>query len=147
MMPTAARMTGLVLFGVLAWLVSEQVKPLFPDGTNFGRFSEYNALIGMVCGWVVMGPRAGEGRGGAVGGGITTTVAVLFWGLLLHSIAEMLRLSLRKHYDGPVEAVVGVIQLAIEYVILIGTVPVMGTLFVGGIISGAICGWVARRWR
>lgn len=146
MMPTAARMAGAVVFGILAWFVSELVKPLMEEGTSFGLFSQYNAIIGILCGWVIMGPRASGGNKEAIGGGLTTSIALMFWGLVIYSIVEMITLSMRMHYDGPVEAVVGIFQLAIEYGVMIATPEVIGTMIVGGMLGGMLCGWVARRW-
>jgi len=145
-MPTAARMAGAVVFGILAWFISEMVKPLMPDGTDFGRFSEYNIMIGILSGWIVMGTRSNEGSRAAVGGGLTTAIAMMFWGLLIYSVVEMIKLSFRKHYPGPVEAVVGVFELGFEYGTMIATPSIIGTLLVCGAIGGAFCSWVAQRW-
>jgi len=145
-MPTASKLIAAVIFAALAWFTSELIKPLMPEGTPLAWFSQGNALIGAACGWIVMGPRAGEGLRASIGGGLTTAAAMVFWGLLIHSIVEMIKLSLRKHYDGPVEAVIGAFQLALDFGKTIATPDVIITLVVGGILGGWLTEWVARRW-
>lgn len=145
-MPSAGRFVGAVFFGFIAWYVSELFKPSMPEGTNFGNFSEYNAVIGIVLGWVMLGLRSHGSRNSSISAGLTTSVAVLFWGVLIHSTLEMLKLSMRKRYDGPVEAVVGVFQLMIEYVVMMATPEIIIVLFVGGLLTGMLSGWAERRW-
>lgn len=146
-MPTAGRFVGAVLFGFIAWYVSELYKPLMPEGTNFGNFSEYNAVLGIVVGWVMLGLRAHPDRNASVGAGLTTAFALLFWGLLIHGIVEMLKLSLRKRYDGAGEAVIGVFQLMMKYAMMMATPEIIVTLFVGGMLAGSLSGWAQRRWK
>jgi hypothetical protein len=146
-MPTASRLFGAIFYAALTWYVSELFKPLMPEGTNFGRFSEYNALIGLVCGWVYMGLRYGNKTSSAIGSGLTTMFTTLFWVLLLNAIREMIRLSLRKQYDGPVDAVVGVFQLMIKFGQMLLTPEIIITLLLAGAVGGIISGWASRRWR
>ena len=145
-MPSAGRFVGALFFGFIAWYVSELFKPLMPEGTSFGRFSEFNSVIGIVLGWMMLGLRSHANRNTSISAGLTTAVAVLFWGLLIHSVIEMLKLSLRKRYDGPVEAVVGVFQLMIKYTIMMATPEIIGVLVIGGILTGMLSGWAERRW-
>lgn len=145
-MPSAGRAVGAALFAILVWFVSEQFKPLMPEGTAFGRFSEFNALFGFVLGWLMMGPRAHPNTSASITSGITATVAIVFWVLLAHSIIEMLKLSLRKRYDGPVEAVVAVFQLMIKYGMMMATPEILGTLFIGGIAIAVVSGRAERRF-
>ena len=146
MMPTAARMAGAVFFGILAWLISEMVKPLMPEGTGFGLFSEYNIAIGVLAGWIVMGTRADDGNRVAIGGGLTTSFAMMFWGLLIYSIIKMVKESLRMHYKGPVEAVIGTCRRICNKNLMLATPQIIGVVLIGGGLGGAFCGWVARRW-
>lgn len=145
-MPTAGRFVGAILFGLIAWSISELFKPLLPDGTNFGSFSEYNSVIGIVVGWVMLGLRAHPHRNASIGAGLTTAVSVLFWGLLIHAVIEMLKLSLRKRYDGAGEAVIAVFQLMAKYAVMMLTPEILIVLLGGGMLAGAISGWAERRW-
>ena len=144
---TAAKLVGAVLFAILAWFTSEEIKPLFPEGFDPGRFSEVNALVGLGVGWVVVGSRAGRGLASGISAGLTGVVALVFWGLLVNCTYEMLRLSLRKQYDGPVEAVVGVFQLMMENLLLMINPTVIGMLIVGGMIAGLLVELTGRSFR
>ncbi len=146
-MPTAAKLVAAILWGVLAWYVSQLIKPLFPEGTDLGFYAEVNAVIGVAMGWQVAGKRAGTTWAGAISYGLTATVAVVFWGLFLHSFAEMVRMSTRKLYDGPVDAVVGVFALMAEYGTLMLDTTVIGTLVIGGVLAGLLTEWTARNFR
>jgi len=140
-------MAGAIVFAILAWILSELVKPLLPEGLNVGNFSEYNIIIGIICGWVVMGPRAIGGYAEALGGGVTTSIVMLAWGLLIYSVIEMVKQSFRMHYKGPIEAVVGIFEIGFGYGAMLGTVGFITTLIAGGALCGLACGWVAKRWK
>jgi len=145
-MPSAIRLAGLVIFALMAWVVSEQIAAVLPEGATDSTFPKFNALLGGVLGWVFMNPRVAERASGPIGAGITAVVAILIWGLMLHSIREMIKLALRKHYDGPVEAVIGVFQLMIDYGFQIATPTIIITVLLFGIVGGLICSGVAKRW-
>ncbi len=146
-MPTAAKVVAAILFAALAWVTSEMIKPLFPDERNVGRFSEVNAVIGLFVGWIVAGSRAKTTLANAVSYGLTATVALVFWSLLLQSFGEMIRFSLNKRYDGPAEAVIGVFSLMYEYGMLMAELHVIATLVIGGILAGLITEFFGRRFR
>jgi len=146
-MPTAAKLVAAILFAALGWYVSELIKPLFPEERNVGRFSEVNAVIGLFVGWVVAGSRARTTWVNAVSYGLTATVALVFWGLLLHSFGEMIRMSLNKRYDGPAEAVIGVFALMYDYGMMMAEVHVIVTLVVGGVVAGLVTEYFGRRFR
>lgn len=144
-MPTFARLVAAVLFAALAWWTSELIKPLMPDEKPMGIFSELNAAIGLVMGWRVQGARAGRGYNAAIGISLTTIAAIVFWGLLLNSTIVMVQLSLRKAYDGAVEAVVGVVDLMAVHGQIMLDATVIGTLVVGGLVAGMVTEWASRR--
>jgi len=145
-MPTAARLVAAVSFAGLAYLVSGMIVPLLPDGTQTGMFGVINAIAGFICGWKIMGPRAGHGLRGAIGGGLTTTVAMVVLALFIHASSEMVKLSLRKAYKGATEAVVAVFEIGLDFAVLIATPEVIGTLFFGGILAGLVANAADKRW-
>jgi hypothetical protein len=145
-MPTAAKLTAAVLWGALAWYVSQLMIPLFPEGTDVGWFAEFNAGVGILSGWIVAGKRAGTTWSGAVSYGLTTTFALVFWALFLLSFNEMIGNSLRKLYDGPVEALVGVFAIMVEHGQLLLFPNILGTLAVGGVLAAFVTEWVGRRY-
>jgi hypothetical protein len=145
-MPTAAKLVAAIAWAALAWWASELIKPYFPDGRDLGRFSEVNALFGLVMGWRMAGPRVGLGWWAAVGNGFTTTLALVVMGVFLHCFAEMIRFSLRRMFDGPVEALVDIFRLMVEYLVMMARTDVIAVLLVGGILAGLVAEWAGRRW-
>lgn len=145
-MPTTARLVGAITLAALAWYVSTLIVPLLPEGRDIGFFVEINTVIGLMCGWTVMGSRAGEGISNAIGFGLTGAAALMFWGLFLHSSGEMIRKSLRKNYDGPMEAVVSVFEMMVEFGQMIATPQVFITVLVGGVVAGLITEFFGSRY-
>ena len=145
-MPTAARLTGAILFGALAWYASGLIVPRFPEGTDLGYFVVVNTVIGVLCGWRLAGPRAGGGYVDAFGTGVTTTVALVLLALFTNSLVVMIENSLRKFYDTPVEAVVAIFELMLEHGQLMATPLILGTLAIGGVVAGLGTEFVGRRY-
>ncbi|MFQ6548510.1 TrgA family protein [Aestuariibius sp. 2305UL40-4] len=114
-MPTAGRLMGAIAFAALAFYLSELYKPLMPEDANPGRLSEINALVGALVGWVIAGKRAGSGTRSAIGYGLTTAAAVIFWCLFVHAFNEMIDRALQVSYNGGMEAVVAVFDLMLEF--------------------------------
>lgn len=146
-MPTAAKLFAALAFALLAFFVAEILKPHMPEGTQFGNFSFYCALIGLVAGWRVMGPAAGRGKWEAVNAGIRTSAVMLAIALLVFSIYQMLVLAFRKSYDGPMEAVVGIFGVGVDYFLQVLAWDVIAVLVVGGGLAGLLSEWAARRWK
>lgn len=146
-MPTAARLVAAIAYAAVAYLASESFKPLLPEGTKIGYLSEINAFIGLLCGWFIMGRLVGPRHGNILAMGFRSTASMLFYILLFHSLWQMLRLSMRLHYDGPMDAVIGVFEQAYEYGIMVVTsVEVMAILLIGGAIGAYLANWINRRW-
>ncbi len=146
-MPTAPKLVAAVFFAALGYFLADLIKPLLPEGKPYTWFSPSLAALGLLIGWRFTGYRIGRGLGGAVGIGLSTAFLLAFWGLLLFSGAEMLRLSLRKAYDGPVEAIRGVIEISVNYVLMIAPHPdVIGAWIVGCIAGGVLTRMAAARW-
>lgn len=145
-MPTAAKMVAALAFAALAWIVSDMVVPLLSEGTPVGRLHIVNAALGGLMGWRVMGPRVGEGLVRAFGVGVSTVAATLFWCLLAWGGHAMVKNSTRMLYDGPVEALLDMSGLMIEYLLLIATVPIIATMLLGALIGSSLSELASRRW-
>lgn len=146
-MPTAAKLVAAILFGALAWFVSELVRPLFPEGTNLGRFALYNAMIGGVVGWGMAGARARTTWPNAVAYGLTAAAAMVASGLIIYSLLKMVRQSTRRVYEGPMEAMVDVVRIMVEDAGKYLAQPdILVTLAVGGVVAGLITEWVGRNY-
>ncbi|MCU0856746.1 MAG: TrgA family protein [Rhodobacteraceae bacterium] len=146
-MPTAGKLIGAILFAALAYFVSDLVKPLLPEGTQVGLMSPINAFFGLVMGWRIMGRGAGNGYVSAMGYGLTTMVATVFWCLLLWGGYEMTRRAMRLYYDGPVEALQEMTILMADYARTAVTDPtVVGAAIAGSLFAAAVTEFFARRW-
>ncbi len=146
-MPTAAKLVAALAFAFLGFVTAEFIKPLMPEGTQFGYFSPYCAAVGGLCGWFVMGSLASEQSRRTWESGIRTTVTMVFWCVLGLSIYEMTLQSMKLRYDGPIAALQGMFEIALEYLVIMVNAAVLGTLFVGGLIAAHLTRWAAQRWR
>jgi hypothetical protein len=146
-MPTAARLFAAICLAILGFIVSEQIKGLMPEATAFGIFSMLNAGIGAICGWVIVGSRGGRGWSAGISNGFTGTVAMVIAGLGVQAINEMVALSMKHRYDGPVEAFVAVFEIGIKYGGIMLDTGVITTLLIGAIATGIITEIGARNYR
>ncbi len=145
-MPTAGKLIGAALFAALAWYVSGLIVPLLPEGTPTGMLAPVNAFFGLIMGWRLMGPRAGDGFVSATGIGITTGIAIIFWCLLTWGGYEMYQRSIRLLYDGPFEALQDMANLMLEYGALAATPMNILVMFVGSLVAAWITDFFAQRW-
>lgn len=146
-MPTAARLFAALGFAAVAFFASEIYKSYMPDGLNVGMLTLVNSIVGFLSGWLVMGRLAGRGYFWATSNGLRTAFVVVFYVLIIWSLYEMLRRSLRKIYDGPMEALKAMTELMSEYVVLGLTDPQVAiTLVVGGALAACFAEWGARRF-
>jgi hypothetical protein len=146
-MPTAAKLVAALAFALVGYLAANAVKPVMPEGTQFGWFSELTAGIGVLCGWIVMGGLTGRSYGEAAASGLRVSVTIVFWALLGFSIYEMVLRSTKLRYDGPMEALLAVFALMLDYGSVLGTAAIIGILAIGGILAGIAAEWAGRRWK
>jgi hypothetical protein len=146
-MPTAAKLFAAFAFAALAFFAAEVFKPHMSEGTQFGAFVPISALIGLVSGWRVMGPAAGQGNWMAVNNGIKTAACMLVLALVVFSIEGMLVLAFRRAYDGPMEAIIGIFGVGVDYLLRVLAWDVLAVLLIGGALGGLLSEWAARRWR
>jgi len=146
-MPDGASLTAALCLAVIAFVVSGQIMPLMPEGTDFGYFTYVNMAIGVLSGWIVMGKRAGKGITAAINNGLTGVVSMVFWGLFVQGCNEMVRLAMRNRYDGPFEAIFAVFEIGYEYAVTIAVPNVIVTLLIGSVIAGLATEYAWRSWR
>ena len=143
-MPDAPRLVAALCLAALGGVVSWQVMGLLPERADFGWFVPLNMGIGALCGWIVMGPRRGHGLTHAINNGITGVAALVFWGLAVQGTFEMVRLAMRKRYDGPFDALGGAVELAISYAALLLDPAILLTLLAGALLSGLATAYAGR---
>ncbi len=146
-MPTGGRLFSAVALGILAFIVSGQVMPLMPEGTDFGMFTYVNIAAGLVMGWVVMGPRTGRGILTGITNGLTGMLAMMFWCLFIYGALEMFSRAMDRRYDGPFESVIAIFELGFEYGAMIFVQNIVVTLLVGGVLAGLAGEFAAKRFR
>jgi len=146
-MPTAARLMAAICLAVVAYVISEMVKPLMPESTDFGYFVPLNIVLGILVGWIVMGRRAGRGTTSAINNGLTGVFVLMLWGVGIQAANEMVRLAMRNRYDGPFEAIIDTFQIGAEFAMIIATVPIGVTLVIAAVLSGLVTEFAGNRWR
>ncbi|SPJ28747.1 TrgA family protein [Falsiruegeria mediterranea] len=146
-MPDAARLVAALSLALIAFIVSGLVMPLMPEGMDFGYFTWVNVGLGVICGWVVMGKRAGRGMTPAINNGVTGVLALLFWGLFVQGAYEMFRQAMRNRFDGPFEALGAIFTIGFDYGLTIMVPSIIWTLLVGGVLAGLATEFAWRQWR
>ena len=146
-MPDAARLTAAICLALIAFIVSGQVMPLLPEGTDFGYFTWVNVVLGLLCGWIIMGKRAGRGTTAAINNGITGVVALVFWALFVQGTYEMFRLAMRNRFGGPFEALASIFTIGMDYGLIILVPNILVTLLVGAILAGFATDYSKSKWR
>lgn len=146
-MPTAAKLVAALCFAAVGWLAANAFVPQLGETPNEGAFREITALIGFACGWRVMGSLVGQGYADAVGSGLRTVVTLVFFALLGFSTYLMIGESMKMRYDGPMDAILGVFELMMDYGRRMLTVGVLGVLALGAVLGGVAAEWARRRWR
>ena len=146
-MPTGAKLVAAVCFAIVGWLAAEAYIPQLPADTRTGYFREIMAVLGFVLGWMTLGPNVGRGYADAASIGMRTSFLLVFWGLLGMSIYFMVRRSTRMIYDNAGDAALDVPMLMLQYAGLMGSVPLVAVLAVGGAIGGVLTEFAGRRWK
>ncbi|GAA6207524.1 hypothetical protein NBRC116601_08170 [Cognatishimia sp. WU-CL00825] len=146
-MPTAAKLFAALALALVAAIVSEQVKPLLPEGTDFGYFTLINAAYGAFFGWRFVGRHAGNGMIQAMNHGLTGMLALVIFALFMHGARLMLSNSLKMRYDSVAEAIQSIFGMMLENGLLLLHPPIITTLLAGALLSGLLAEAASRRWR
>jgi hypothetical protein len=146
-MPTAAKLFGAAAFAVLGWIAANIYANAMPEGSQTGLLREIVALLGVIIGWRVAGGNAGKGYNAATSVGLRAGIILVFFALLGFAIREMVQLSTQMRYDGPMEAVLGVTDLMMDYGKRMLTTEMIGTLVVGSILGGWFAEFGSRHWK
>ena len=145
-MPTAAKMVAAVLFALRGVVAVQVFIPLLPEATPVIGLMPSVIIIGLLCGWLLMGRVAGGGYGAAMGNGVSTGVAVTFWMVALWAGVEMVDRSTKMRYDGPMEAVLGMLGLMVDYGAMMLNGPFIGLVVIGSAVAGLATEAASRRW-
>lgn len=146
-MPTAAKAAGAFFFAIVGWMVANAYIPGMTDATGAGNMREYNALVGAIVGWAVMGNSVGHKYIDAIGYGWKTAIVLVVVSLFTFGLYEMLKQSTRMVYDDPLEAIADIFYQMFKRSKTAMTLDVFTAMFVGGAAGGFFTEYVSRRWR
>jgi hypothetical protein len=146
-MPTAAKLFGALAFGILGWFAAHVYSGQLPEGAAIGRLREIVAFVGVIAGWRIMGGAAGRGYYAAAGAGIRAGIVMVFFSMLGIAIYEMVLLAIKMRYQGPMEAVLGIFDLMIDYARMMLDSNVLATLIGGSIVGGWFSEFASKHWR
>lgn len=142
-MPTAGRLFGAVTFALLGLAVAVYAAPTFEEGTLPSYWFPLCVIAGLWAGWVVVGKNAGKGHGSS--GGLTGAVSMAFWILFIVAFLTMVAKSMRRAYDGPVEAVINVAQEMFELAVALYSPTLIAIVLGGGVVCGLITEFFGKR--
>ncbi len=145
-MPTAAKLVAAILTAALGYFVADVIIPHLPEQDRENWMREVSALLGLIIGWRFLGWRMGGGFSPALGLGLSTSLVLFVSGAVVFAGYEMLIRSLRKSYDGPVEALEGMMGIAVENLEYVQHADVIGAFVLGGLLVGLLTEIAARRW-
>ncbi len=145
-MPTVGKLASLLVFTALALWVSETMKVTMPEGRPVKYFTIVNLLVAAYLGWTMAKNRFHDAYSVSLGSGITIAFCITVVSTFFFAFAEMIKFSMRGRYDGPVEAVVNVFQICVDWLPIVLTPPVIGAVLVGGGLGGLFIEWVNRRF-
>ncbi|MCU0800586.1 MAG: TrgA family protein [Rhodobacteraceae bacterium] len=145
-MPTAAKLVSAVLFALLGFFVADLYAQGITTGERTTWLHEGAAVVSLICGWRVMGRLVGKGNSAAVGSGLRTALTALFFTLLFFAIYEMVVISTKGRYDGPMDAVLAIFEIMLEKGRGLLTPEIIGSILVGGALGGIAAEATSRRW-
>ena len=136
-MPTAGRLAGAIIFALFGWYMAGISVPFFPGEVAPDFWIPVAAVISLFIGWRICGTRAGRGYNPTIGIGLTASAAMAFCLIFALAFMRMIDNAMRLRYKGPMYALVNILVEMLEYGSYFYDVPLIATLFVGGII----CAW------
>lgn len=151
-MPDAARLVAAICLGLTGFMVSEAVMAAFLaakeyDSFDFGWFVWVNTGVGIVVGWIAMGPRAGRGVAQAMTNGLTGVFLLVLNALFIQACNEMVRLAMKNRYDNAMEAIVAVFEIGAQWALILLNGSVIVILLVGAVVAGLLTEFAWRSWR
>lgn len=136
-MPTAAKLVAAVILGITGWFCAELIKPLMEEGRDLSKLSPICAVVGVAVGWKFLGPRADRSLGSFGANAFTTALVQIGLTLFVFAFSVMIKQSLRKAYDGPIEALQDIFLICVDF---------FQKYFTGEVIAAAILGCTLASW-
>lgn len=148
-MPTAAKLVAGLCFAFVAYLAAAQFVLALPGGRPAGVMREVSAVVGLLCGWFILGGFFRKPRSfvEAAGTGIRTSVTLAFVLVIAYSIWDVLGRAVDGRYRSPLDSVLDVFARLLVLGQPVFTPGVLGVLLVGGILGGACAHFASTRWK
>lgn len=144
-MPTAGRLTGAIVFAFFGWYMAGIAGVFFPNESPPTYFIPTVAAVGGFLGWTQCGGRAGMGYRAAIGSGLTTGFCLGFCAIFIVGGMEMIENSLDMEYGSAMQAVAGIFVEMLSFAQELYDIPLIVTLFVGGVICALVTEYVDKR--
>lgn len=145
-MPTAAKLVAAIILSLTGYLSAVAVHEFLPDGQPDKYLIPVSVVFPIFCAWRTLGRMVGGSYRAAINAGIYGVFVSIFFVVTAFAAGEMIKRSIRLRYDGPMEAIVSMFGLAVDYAALLLNPPVLITLVVGAIVAGLATEWTDRRW-
>jgi hypothetical protein len=146
-MPTTGRLAGAVFYAALGVVLAFFLVPFFEEARSPRYWYPLCGIVGVLVGWFIVGSRSGQGTGAAFGTAITGAIALVFWVLFLLSGYDMIQVSMRGRFSGPMEAVINVFTFMVDYGKMFYSPMNLFVCLGGGIIAGLLTDAVGSRYR
>ncbi len=146
-MPTAAKLTGAILFGALGYAIYVAMMVAVGDDLPPSNLLIICVVAGLFVGWQLCGRNA-VGLWSGVANGLNAVVSLGLLVITLISVVRMIELSMKNRYDGPADAFTHAVAMMTQNVVKFATVEIGLLLLIGGLVGGGLTGlvgrWIAR---
>lgn len=145
-MPTAAKLVAAFVFAVCGYIAADLIRVGLPNGVAPKWLFPISIGIPLLIGWRVTGKMVGHNYGVSMNNGIYGIVLSVVSVTFIFSVGLMVKKSRRLVYDGPMEALVDVFALMLDYGIELLNPYVLVTLVLGGFVGGVGAEWAHRKF-
>ena len=146
-MPTAAKLVAAIILALTGYFAVQAVYPFLEEGQPVKWLLKVSVFVPLICGWRTTGRLVGKTYWAGLNSGIYGLVVSIFFVVLTFAAADMITLSMRKRYDGPMEAIVSMFGIWVEMGATLLNPPVLITLLVGGALAGVAAEFAHRKWK
>ena len=145
-MPTAAKLVAAAILAVTGWFCAELIKPLMEEGRDLSKLGPVCAAVGLFVGWKFLGPRVDRQLGGVGANAFTAALVQVGITLFVFAFSLMLKQSLRKAYDGPIEALQDIFLISVDFIQKYFTGELIAAVLLGTGLASWCATRAARKW-
>lgn len=145
-MPTMSRLLGAVFFAAIFGYASVLALAVYPRPVPPSFFLEINIAVASALGWHLVGRAPGDRIAVGFANGITGAVVISFLAMGVHGAIQMFKFTRDLRYDGIMDALVGVLEAALELAKLIQSPELTAVVFGGGAVAGILLQILNKRF-